>query len=244
MNTDSDLILNAILNRKSIRKFLPKKVSKENIRKIVMAGQRAPTACRMETYSFILVNDPQTRRKIMDATVSHGSTRKFMMEAPLWFMICVDYARQFRLNETLGVDARFEKMSKLVLGLVDAALAAENMVIAAEALGLGSCFVGSVWTAPKRVAEILNIPKNVFPFLLLCIGYPDETPTIRARWPIEAVLHENVYKYPAKDVVLDHAKTRESWETSSPYRLREGVEKDIIKSLVELGFLHSTIDKE
>lgn len=237
MDSYNEKLITQILERKSIRKFKSKKVSKENIRKIVIAGQRAPTACKVEAYSFILISDHQKRMEIMDAAVGHGSTRRFMMEAPVWIMICTDFARHIKLSETLGIEAKFETVSKLVLGLIDASLAAENMTIAAEALGLGSCFVGSIWTAIQRISEILEVPKNVLPFLLLCIGYPDENPTERARWPIEAVLHENTYKFPTDEIMIAHSKTREKWETSSPYRLKKGTEDRIYRELEERGFM-------
>lgn len=119
-----------------------------------------------------------------------------MEESPLWIMICVDFARQLKLFELIGVKTKLGEASKILLGVIDADLAAENMVLAAETLGLGTCFVGSVWTAPKKIAEILNLSKNVLPLLLLCVGCPDETPPLRPRWPLEAILYENNYELP------------------------------------------------
>ncbi|MDP6458222.1 MAG: nitroreductase family protein [Candidatus Bathyarchaeota archaeon] len=237
MESHPEHLLTKILERKSIRKFKSKKVSKEHIKKIVKAGQRAPTACKVEAYSFILISDQQKRTEIMDATVSHQSTRQFMMEAPVWIVICTDYARHIKLSEKLGIEAKFETVSKFILGLIDASLAAENMTIAAEALGLASCFVGSIWTAIPRISEILNVPKNVLPFLLLCIGYPDEIPAERVRWPIEAILHENTYSFPTDEIIFAHSKTRKKWETSSPYRLNKETENRIYRDLAERGFM-------
>ena len=244
MDIYNEKLITKIFERKSIRKFKSKKVSKENIKIIVRAGQRAPTACKVEAYSFILISDHQKRTEIIDAAVGHGPTRQFMMEAPVWIMICTDFARHIKLSEILGIEAKFDTISKLILGLIDASLAAENMTIAAEALGLGSCFVGSVWTALQRISEILEVPINVFPFLLLCIGYPDETPTERARWPLEAVLHENTYKFPTDEVILTHSNTRENWETSSPYRLKKGIEIGIYRDLEERGFMKDSSARE
>jgi len=229
--------LDILFNRKSIRKFKSKKVSKKIIDQIIIAGQRAPTACRMEAYSFIIISDINKRSQIIEATVSHKSTRKFMHEAPLWIMICVDFERQLTFSRSLGIEADFAELSKFILGIIDASLAAENMVIAAEALGLGSCFVGSIWTEPKRVVDIINLPQNVFPFLLLCIGYPDETPVLRPRWPIKAVSHENEYQMPTKEMIIEHMGTRKNWETSFPYKLNEKIEEKIKKDLVKLGFI-------
>ncbi|MCX6653789.1 MAG: nitroreductase family protein [Candidatus Bathyarchaeota archaeon] len=80
--------LETILMRKSIRKFKPIEVSRDKIEKIVKAGQRSPTACGVEAYSFILLTDLEKREMIIQETVSHITTRKFMEEAPVWIIIC------------------------------------------------------------------------------------------------------------------------------------------------------------
>ena len=220
--------LKTIFNRKSIRKFKHQKVPREIIEQIVRAGQRAPTACKMQSYSFIIVSDTNKKREILLATVRHLPTRKFMAEAPLWIMICTDFARQLKLFKLLGI-----KTNQLFgggrPGVIDATLAAENMVLAAEALGLGSCFVGTVWTAPKRIAEILNLPKNVLPIVLLCIGYPNETPSLRPRWPLEAVLHENEYVMPTEQLMREYyEKTNKQLIETNSFAHEKG-----INSLVE-----------
>lgn len=230
-------LLKVLLDRKSVRKFKPTQVSREAVEQIVRTGQRAPTACRVEAYSFILVSDLEKRKQIVGATVGHEPTRRFMEEALVWIMICTDFARQIKFLEMQGLKNEFSEVSKFMLGIIDAALAAENMVIAAEALGLGSCFVGSIWTAPKGVAEILNLPENVLPVVLLCIGHPDENPQTRSRWPLEAVLHENEYNMPDERLMLEHASARQNWEVSSPYKLPRNVEQRIRREWREQGFL-------
>jgi len=230
-------VLKTIFERKSIRSFKSKKVPRETIEQIVRAGQRAPTACRMETYSFIMISDANKKEQILQAIAHHTSTRGFMEEAPLWLMVCTDFARQLKLLEVLGIKNEYGDVGKLLLGVMDATLAAENMVLAAEALGLGSCFVGNVWTAPKRIAEILNLPKNVLAIVLLCIGYPNETPPLKPRWPLDAVLHENEYVMPTEQLIRKHARTRENWNLTSPYKLSKEVEQKIRRDIGELGFI-------
>ena len=230
-------ILKTIFERKSIRKFKSKKVSRETIEQIVRAGQRAPTACRMETYSFVVISDSHKKRQILQAIARHVQTREFMEEASLWIMICTDFARQLKLLDVLGIKNEFGEVSKFILGVIDAALAAENMVLAAEALGLGSCFVGNVWTAPISIAEILNLPKNVLPIVLLCVGYPNETPSPRPRWPLEAVLHENEYEMASEQLMRDYSRTRENWKPTYPYKLSKEVEQKIRKDIKKLGFI-------
>jgi nitroreductase len=243
-------VLNFILQRRSIRKFKPKKIPQELINLIVEAGQRAPTACGMQTYSFIHVKDRKIRQAIFEAI----GKQECMEQAPVWIIICADMARQLELFQILGVKTEFGELGKLVPSVIDATLAAENMVLAAEVLGLGSVFIGTVWEAIKRIAEILKLPPNVLPILLLCLGYPDENPPIRPRWPLEAVLHENFYKMPSKELMkqyYDEANKRlvemryfrgnvqnwaEHWQRKFPLNEMKKWEENLRKDLRELGF--------
>jgi len=245
--------LNTIFQHKSIRRFKPKKVSRKLIDLIVEAGQRAPTACGMQTYSFVLVNDSNLRKEIFRAI----GRQKCMEQAPTWIVICADLARQLELFEMLGVKTEFGPLGKLIPSIVDSVLAAQNMVVAAEALGLGSVFIGSVWDSMKKVAEILQVPSNVLPILILCLGYPDETPPKRPRWPMKAVLHENCYTMPSRKQMEEYFQKAnkelikmkyfskgirswaEHWQNKFDPKYVEKWENILKKDLQEMGFLPS-----
>ncbi len=243
--------LETILQRRSIRKFKPKQVSPKKINRVVEAAQRAPTACGMQAYSFILLTNQQVKGEIAEAI----GEQECMKQAPVWIMVCADMARPLQLFETLGVRTKFGPLSMFIPAVVDAALAAENMAIAAESLGLGSVFIGSVWSSLKRVAEILKMPKNVLPIVLICLGYPDETPPTRPRWPLEAVLHENRYEMPSVKLMKEHydeanrqlqemryfrkgvRSWAEHWQRKFPLNEMDEWEAQLRRELRELGFL-------
>jgi nitroreductase len=243
--------LEYIFQRRSIRKFKPKPVPRELIKKIVEAGQRAPTACGMQAYSFILITDSKLREEIYKAI----GKQKCMEEAPAWIIVCADMARQLRLFQVLGVKTEMSPLSKFVPAVVDAALVAENMVIAAEMLGLGSVFIGSVWEAMEKIAGFLGLPEDVLPLVLVCLGYPDESPPLRPRWPLEAVLHENKYKMPSKALMLDYYKKAnkqladmdyfpkgvhswaEHWQRKFPIKEMKEWEENLRRDLKALGFM-------
>jgi hypothetical protein len=154
----------------------------------------------MQTYSFVLVTDSNLRKEVFKAV----GRQKCMEQAPTWIIVCADMARQLELFKLLKVKARFGPLGKFVPSVIDAALAAQNMVLAAESLGLGTVFIGSIWNAMKKVAEILKVPKDVLPVIILCVGYPDEAPPKRPRWPLRAVLHENRYVMPSENVMKEY----------------------------------------
>jgi nitroreductase len=249
--TVHDVLSKPLLNRRSIRRFTDKPVPREIIERIVRAGQNAPTGGGQQAYSFILVSDDGKKRSIMRAIGRQG----FMEEAPLWLMICVDWARFYRLCETLDLEIEYGPLTQLYRGVMDAMLAAENMVIAAEAMGLGSVFNGGVRNGLTKLAEILKLPENVLPVVLLCIGYPDEEPPTRPRWPLEAILHENEYRMPTDQQIRDYYEDAngrmtemgyftgrvsslvDHWRRRFPRSLVENTEARLRDQLRELNFL-------
>lgn len=130
--------------------------------------------------------------------------QNFILEAPVTLTICADIRKLLNIVKSRGnIKTSLEEglgYTIKLFAIIDATLAAENMVLAAEAYGLGSVFIGSAFANPK-VVEILNIPRGVLPISLLCIGYPDESPPIRPRLPLEMVLFIDSYKQPSESIV-------------------------------------------
>jgi len=174
-----NLVIQTMLEHKSIRKYTDETPSDEVIETIVRAGQQAPFASQY--YSVLL-----SRNK-----------KRNPFKAPLLFTICVD-SHKFEL---IMAERNWKKVTNdltlLFFGIQDAALMAENMVIAARSLGLGSCFLGSAMYRADKIAEEYQLPKRVFPLVQLAMGYPAEDPPQRPRYPMEFTLFED--KYPQLD---------------------------------------------
>lgn len=168
-------VIDTMLQRKSIRKYTDEQPSDEVIETIVRAGQQAPFA--YQTGSVILSCDREYNP----------------FSAPLLFSICVDLHRFELIMKKRGWTTVGNDLFTMVLGIQDAALMAENMVIAAESLGLGSCFLGAWPFHAKELREKFNIPDRVFPLVGLTMGYPAEDPPVRPRYPLEYHLFRDVY---------------------------------------------------
>jgi nitroreductase len=192
-------LLDLLFQRRSIRKFRSKPVKEADVKRIVEAGQRAPTACNLQTYSIVWIRDSRLKEKIFDACAVTSSIRT----APIVFVICADVRRLSKVLDHLNHDHCFKHgygyLVKL-MSMLDAAFVAENITLAAECLGLGSVFVGSA-LANEKVIEALKLPEGVLPLTLLCVGYPDEKPPTRPRWPLSSVLHVDCYKDPSKQEI-------------------------------------------
>ena len=160
--------------------------------KIVKAGQRAPTACSLQTYTIIWVKNEEKKKALWEAC----GKQRFILEAPVILAICADVRRLMNIAKIYGFETSLEKSlgyELKIFSIIDAALAAENMVLAAEKLGLGSVFIGSA-LANIRVIEVLKLPRGVMSISRLCIGYPREEPPVRPRIPLEAVLFADTYR--------------------------------------------------
>ncbi|MEM3700599.1 MAG: nitroreductase family protein [Candidatus Bathyarchaeia archaeon] len=198
-------LLNIFFNRRSIRKFSSKNVSEETVQKIVEAGQRAPSACNLQTYSIIWVKDAEIKGKILDACWAS----KQMRNVPVVFVICADLRRLHRTLDYLKADHCLKQEGGYaikLMSIIDASLVAENMTLAAECFGLGSVYLGGA-LANKEVINILKLPEGVLPLTLLCVGYPEEEPPTRPRLPLSIILQINCYRDPSDEEIkmfLEH----------------------------------------
>ncbi|MGQ9641815.1 MAG: nitroreductase family protein [Candidatus Bathycorpusculaceae bacterium] len=208
-------LLNMFFSRRSVRKFSSKLVPEETVQKIVEAGQRAPSACNLQTYSIIWVKDEEAKEKILDACWASSQTKK----VPVVFVICADVRRLDRTLDYLKANHCLKQKGGYAIKLmsvIDASLVAENMTMATECLGLGSVYLGGA-LANKKVIKILKLPEGVLPLTLLCVGYPEEQPPTRPRLPLSTILHINSYRDPSDEEIkmflkhMDNALGKEGY---------------------------------
>jgi nitroreductase len=176
-------VLQAMLQRRSIRAYTEQMPPDEVIATVVRAGQQAPFAYQL--CSVLLSCEREVHP----------------FAAPLLFTICVDAHRLEQVMARRNWQMVTNDLSLLFFGIQDAALLAENMVIAAESLGLGSCFLGSAPYRAEEIAEQYNLPLRVFPLVQLAMGYPAEDPPVRPRYPLEFILFKDTYPELTDDMV-------------------------------------------
>ncbi|MEM3726441.1 MAG: nitroreductase family protein [Candidatus Bathyarchaeia archaeon] len=184
-------LLSSIFERASVRDFdKNRSVSKEDLRKILVAGIRAPSAGNIQPRTFIVIKDEGIKEKLYELCENQA----FMKDAPVWIVVCVDLHRHLKAAKLTGVDYDFTGILPYTFGVLDAALSLENMVIAAEALGLGSVIIGSVIEHPRKVKEILKLPKHCLALSILCVGHPKRRPKRREKWSCETIVCEDRYR--------------------------------------------------
>lgn len=193
-------ILKLLQNHRTIRKFTDQEISSEQVQLIVEYGQRASTSSYVMAYSIIGITD-----KVLKKELHKISGQPYVEENGYLFVICADLHRNFHAaaaeNEK-NKKKNIESTEQFTVAVIDAALVTQNMVIAAESLGLGACFLGSLRNNIQRTDELLALPEYVIPLFGLAIGYPDEQPEIKPRLPFKAIFHENKYN-PDKKQFID-----------------------------------------
>ena len=157
------------LTHRSIRQFSAEPVTEEVVACLIAAGQSAATSSNLQLYSILTVQDPKKREKMAGLCGGQAQVR----QAPWFFAFLIDHHR-LRTARTQNVvkecDIDYEEF--LIMAAVDAALAAERMLCAAQAMGLGDCYIGALRNDPQGVKELLKLPPGVFGVFGMTMGYP------------------------------------------------------------------------
>jgi nitroreductase len=220
----SNPVIDCLLNHRSVRKFTPKPIEPEKMEMILIAGTRAATAGNLQLYSFIVLEDDD-KKKELDKAWDARAIR--LSASPAVIIALVD---QYRVRRWLELHSEREIVSNrpnnFFLAIWDTLVALQNMVVAAESFGIGTCYVGSI--LEMDVQKILGVPEYVFPAGMVCMGYPEEIPDLSMRLPLDAVVHRNTYKLPTDDDIAEWYKERDNvWETVSDNVKRRLAEQDI-----------------
>jgi len=186
------------LRHRSVRAFLPDPVSDDELSAIVAAAQSASSSSNLQAWSVVAVRDKDTRAKL--AELAAGQQQ--VAEAPLQLVWLADLARLERLTQlTQRPGAALDYFEMFLVAAIDAALAAQNAAVAAESLGLGIVYIGSMRDKPQEVAELLGLPPKVVAVFGMCVGRPDPArpADIKPRPPQSVVLHRERYSLPAQE---------------------------------------------
>lgn len=186
---ESSHLQNLILNRTSIRNFDKNKKIPEVLKNILIAGIRAPSAGNIQPRTFIVVEDEVIKERLFELCENQA----FMRDAQVWIVVCLDLHRHLKAAKLTGVEYDYTGFLPYTFGVLDAALSLENMVIAAEAFGLGSVMIGSVIEHPDKVKDILRLPEHCLALCILCIGYPKKKPAVKEKWDYQVIVCENHY---------------------------------------------------
>lgn len=186
-------VIRQLKERKSMRVFTERQITSEEVDAILEAAVNAPTAGNQQLYTIINVTDPALKVQLAESC----DHQPFIAKAPLVLVFCADCRKWYTTFLEFGCEPRKPGVGDLMLAVSDTNIAAQNAVVAAQSLGIGSCYIGDIMENAEIQREILSLPKYVFPAAMLVFGYPTEQQLERPKPPRSAmrhVVHENGYR--------------------------------------------------
>jgi nitroreductase len=192
-----DNMTKVLLQRKTIRKYSEQPISEQVLNTILEAGIRSSNCGNMQIYSIIVTKDKERKKHL----AKFHFNQPMVEEAPIVITVCADVNRFEKWCEMRDAKPSYSNFLWLNIGTIDATIATQSMCIAAENLGLGICYLGTVTYMAAEIAEFFNLPKGVVPITTITLGYPVENPPLTERLPLKAVVHEEFYNdYSKEDI--------------------------------------------
>jgi FMN reductase (NADPH) len=179
----------------SVRHYKPNPLATSIIETIIAAAQCASTSSNLQTYSVIAVTDIGNRVRLSEVCGNQAHIR----EAPVFLVWCADLARLERVCQLRGYTQVTDYTENFLIAAVDVSIVAQNAALAAESLGLGICYIGSIRNKPAAVIELLGLPRLTFPITGMTIGWPEKHGSIKPRLPLKSVLHVETYDRTVED---------------------------------------------
>ncbi len=218
--------LKVLNRRKSVRAYSSQPVTDEEKDLILKAAFRAPTAGNMMLYSIIEVEDQSLKDRLAE-TCDH---QPFIAKAPYVLLFLADYQRWFDYFTCCGVEPRSRELGlpyrtpqagDLLLACCDTLIAAQTAVIAAESLGIGSCYIGDILEQYEIHRKLLNLPPYTLPITLVCFGHPasqGEPANRTPRFDRKYIVHKNAYRrFNPEEMEAMFQATRERYYANGKY---------------------------
>jgi nitroreductase len=184
-----DRISDILLNRRTIRKYSQDPVEETLLDELLKTGCRASTTGNMQVYSIIITGDDEKKRELAPLHFN----QKMVTEAPVVLTFCADFNRFNKWCLLRKADPGYDNFLSFYTASIDALLVAQTFCIAAEAKGLGICYLGTTTYMAHKIIDVLKLPKGVVPVTTITLGWPLEKPEQVDRLPLEAIIHFETY---------------------------------------------------
>lgn len=195
-------IIKSLFKRKSVRRFTERDIDEETRELLLLAASQAPTAGNQQLYTIIDVRSQEVKDKLALSC----DNQPFIKEAPMVLIFCADCKKWDDAYRSIDLEPKNAGVGDLFISIEDAIIAAQNVVVAAESLELGSCYIGDIIENREYHKELLKLPDRVVPIGMLVIGYPTESQMKRSkpqRCEQKFIVHTDSYR------TLDENELRE-----------------------------------
>ncbi len=238
-------VIGLLESHRSIRKFSDQPIEDTLLKTLIKSGQHAPSSSFLQAYSVIHIRDPIKRSKL----AAWCGDQEHIIKASVFLVFCGDMYRLQHACQKHNVTMIQGMTEQLLIASVDTAIMAQNVLLAAESMGIGGVYVGAIRNNPQGVSEMLHLPEHVFPIFGMSLGYPAEDPQPKPRLPVSMVLMEEEYAYNDQlleeydDVFRNYIKERksnareESWSDTVARKLKNELRPHMKGFLNDQGFM-------
>ncbi len=214
-------IIDLIKERRTIKFFLPKFVSWENISKVIDAGRYAPSCGNIQNWKFIVVVEPDLKQSLAKACYEQYE----IAQAGALIVVCAEPEKAERYYGERG---------RALYSIQNCAAAIQNMLLEAHSLGLGTRWIGAF--SDEEVCSILSIPEGVVPQAVIALGYPKETPQKPPKYPLESLVYLNHWRNRIRDIakyIHEYAtiigRKAEKFKSTLKKKVQPAADKSILK---------------
>lgn len=181
--------IKTLLEHRTIRNYKSDPIPDDVLNEILEAGFRASTTGNMQVYSVIVSKDEEKRKEL--CKLHFG--QKMVEQAPVLLTFCADFNRFNKWCKQREADPGYDNFLSFFTAAIDALLVSQNVAVAAEAHGLGICYLGTTTYQADKLIEFFDLPDGVVPVTTLVVGYPMDNPEQVDRLPVEGVVHHEKY---------------------------------------------------
>ena len=225
--------LELIHHHRSIRRYRPDPIPDDLLTEVLAAGVRASSSGNMQTYSIIVTRDRALREQLYEPHMEQS----MVLDAPALLTFCADFRRMRHWLRLSAAPDNFDNFMSFLIAAIDATLVSQNVALAAEARGLGLCYMGSTLANCDQIGRVLQLPPGVFPVVGYSLGWPDEDPAPRDRLPLSGLVHNETYHdYSDDDIrAIYHQRETRGWQRYMSYpELRLMIEASGVQNLAQV----------
>jgi nitroreductase len=200
-------VIASLLGHRSVRGYRSDPLPPNTLETLIAAAQSAATSSNMQSWSVVAVTEPALKAELAELS----QRQAHIAQCPLFLVWLADLSRAERVGAAEGKTLEvLPYLETFLVAAIDAALAAQNAVVAAESLGLSTVYIGALRNDVPRVAKLLNLPRGCVGLFGLCVGYADPAAMteVKPRLAQDAILYRERYQVP------DEAALRASYDRS------------------------------
>ncbi len=225
--------IETIHQHRSIRQYRPDLVPDDLLTDLLEAGVRASSSGNMQSYSIIVTRDRALREQLYEPHMEQS----MVLDAPVLLTFCADFRRMRHWLRLCDAPDNFDNFMSFMIAAIDATLVSQNVALAAEARGLGICYMGSTLANCDQIGRLLQLPPGVFPVVGFSLGWPDEDPAPRDRLPLDGLVHDETYHDYSDDRIREiyHQRELRGWERYMSFpRLRAMIADSGVQNLAQV----------